>query len=340
MATLLRCPTFRTPPTLPSLTASSSFKPLKAGPIAVNFSKRASRLSLTMMSRRRCGFGVREMMFVARGASGEVTETEEEVKEVVEVEENANGGVDVGSVDGSPTVEEKVDGSSASPILTSLQQYKEAIRNKDDSIIAEIEAFFLSIVSEKNTLEKKVVSLSEELLVAKDRILRISADFDNFRKRTDKERLSLVSNAQGEVIENLLPVLDNFERAKAQIKLETEGEEKINNSYQSIYKQFTESLTAIGVVPVETIGKPFDPLLHEAIMQEDSTEFVEGVIIEEYRKGFKLGDRLLRPAMVKVSAGPGPSSPEVSETSAGADDGTEDAPENATEDDFEEQAAP
>ncbi|KAL9273983.1 GrpE-like protein [Drosera capensis] len=175
--------------------------------------------------------------------------------------ENADGGVDVGSVDGSPTVEEKVDGLSASPILTSLQQYKESIRNNDDSIIAEIETFFLSIESEKYTLEKKVVSLSEELLVAKDRILRISADFDNFRKRTDKERLSLVSNAQGEVIENLLPVLDNFERAKAQIKLETEGEEKINNSYQSIYKQFTEILTAIGVIPVETIGKPFDPLV-------------------------------------------------------------------------------
>lgn len=103
--------------------------------------------------------------------------------------------------------------------------------------------------------------LSAELSVERDRILRISADFENFRRRTDRERLSLVTNAQGEVVESLLPVLDNFERAKAQIKVETEGEEKINNSYQSIYKQFIEILDSLGVVPVETVGIPFDPLV-------------------------------------------------------------------------------
>ena len=102
---------------------------------------------------------------------------------------------------------------------------------------------------------------SQELSIEKDRILRISADFDNFRKRTERDRLSLVTNAQGEVVESLLPVLDNFERAKTQIKVETEGEEKINNSYQSIYKQFNEILTSLGVEPVETVGTPFDPLV-------------------------------------------------------------------------------
>ncbi|KAL5551734.1 hypothetical protein UlMin_001910 [Ulmus minor] len=127
-------------------------------------------------------------------------------------------------------------------------------------VMAEIESFLKSLEDEKAELEKKVVLLSEELLVERDRVLRISADFDNFRKRTDRERSSLVTNAQGEVVESLLSVLDNFERAKAQIKVETEGEEKINNSYQSIYKQFMEILTSLGVVPVETIGKPFDPL--------------------------------------------------------------------------------
>ena len=91
--------------------------------------------------------------------------------------------------------------------------------------------------------------------------LRISADFENFRKRTERERLSLVSNAQGELIENFLPVLDNFERAKSQLKLETEGEKKIDSSYQSIYKQFSEILNSVGVVPVETVGKEFDPMV-------------------------------------------------------------------------------
>ncbi|RVW20577.1 Protein GrpE [Vitis vinifera] len=229
----------------------------------------------------------------------------------------------------APNAEEE----PASGIIVALRSYKEALVSNDESKAAEIEAFIKFIEDEKIDLEKKVAALSEELSSDKERILRISADFDNFRKRTDRERLSLVTNAQGEVLENLLPVLDNFERAKAQIKVETEGEEKINNSYQSIYKQFVEILGSLGVTPVETIGNPFDPLVsfragskfslvldelsrmlyqfHEAIMREDSTEFEEDVIIQEFRKGFKLGDRLLRPSMVKVSAGPGPAKAEA-----------------------------
>lgn len=193
-----------------------------------------------------------------------------------------------------------------STITSTLQSYREALANGDKSTVSEVEAFLQSIEDEKNSLATKVAILSEELDTEKDRILRISADFDNFRKRTERERLSLMTNVQGEVVESLLPVLDNFERAKAQIKVETEGEEKINNSYQSIYKQFMEILSSLGVETVETVGTAFDPMLHEAIMRGDSAEFEEGIILEEFRKGFKLGERLLRPSMVKVSAGPGP----------------------------------
>ncbi|ONK81910.1 uncharacterized protein A4U43_C01F34180 [Asparagus officinalis] len=163
-----------------------------------------------------------------------------------------------------------------------------------------------SIEDEKNSLGNKVAVISDELSAERDRVLRISADFDNFRKRTERDRLSLMEKVQGEVVESLLPVLDNFERAKTQIKVETQGEEKINNSYQSINKQFHEILTSLGVEAVETVGTQFDPLLHEAIMREDSAEYEEGIIVQEFRKGFKLGERLLRPSMVKVSAGPGP----------------------------------
>lgn len=148
-----------------------------------------------------------------------------------------------------------------SAISTSLELYKEALANNDQSKVAEIEAFFQSIEDERNSLEDKVASLSEELATEKDRILRITADFDNFRKRTERERLSLMENVQGEVLESLLPVLDNFERAKAQIKLETEGEERINSSYQSIYKQYMDILTSLGVVAVETVGSAFDPMV-------------------------------------------------------------------------------
>ncbi|XP_073018402.1 uncharacterized protein [Primulina eburnea] len=225
----------------------------------------------------------------------------------LEFEGNIDGAIaDDASDEGDDTVEEP-----SSVVIASLNLYKEALANNDESKAAEVESFLKSIEDEKIDLERKVLTLFEELSTEKDRILRISADFDNFRKRTEKERLSLVKNAQGEVMESLLSVLDNFERAKAQIKIETEGEEKIVNSYQSIYKQFVEIMGSLGVVPVETVGKPFDPMLHEAIMREDSSEYEEDVIIEEFRKGFELGERLLRPAMVKVSAGPGPARPET-----------------------------
>ncbi|KAL2501457.1 Co-chaperone GrpE family protein [Forsythia ovata] len=144
------------------------------------------------------------------------------------------------------------------PDHSSIEFHDAVLANNDEVKVAEIELFLKSIEDEKIDLGRKVATLFEALSYEKARILRISADFDNFRKRTERERLTLVTNAQGEVVETLFSVLDNFERAKAQIKVETEGEEKIQNSYQSIYKQFVEILGSLGVVPMETVGKPFD----------------------------------------------------------------------------------
>ncbi|KAF2306823.1 hypothetical protein GH714_021724 [Hevea brasiliensis] len=259
----------------------------------------------------------------------ETAETQETIQEP-EIQDSSDG---ASQVEDSASSEEVADAKETPPsiFMASLQSCKEALASNDESKIAEIEAFLKSVEDEKIDLERKVASLTEELSIEKDRVLRISADFDNFRKRTERERLSLVTNAQGEVVESLLLVLDNFERAKSQIKFETEGEEKISNSYQSIYKQFVEILGSLGVVPVETIGNPFDPLLHEAIMREDSTEYEEGIILEEFRKGFKLGDKLLRPSMVKVSAGPGPAKPEEAGSSEGADTANETSEEDSKE---------
>ncbi|XP_022888002.1 uncharacterized protein LOC111403651 isoform X1 [Olea europaea var. sylvestris] len=261
--------------------------------------------------------------FLNFASDGEAVETQTETLEKdpaqeaepdIEGSSDGGGGVDAASESDSAVAEE-----SASAVKVSLNLYKEALANNDEVKVAEIELFLKSIEDEKIDLGRKVATLSEELSYEKARILRISADFDNFRKRTERERLNLVTNAQGEVVETLLSVLDNFERAKSQIKVEKEGEEKIHNSYQSIYKQFVEILGSLGVVPVETVGKPFDPMLHEAIMREDSTEFEDGIILEEYRKGFKLGERLLRPSMVKVSSGPGPAKSKTAEPSEEAE---------------------
>ncbi|KAK9023563.1 hypothetical protein V6N11_003780 [Hibiscus sabdariffa] len=196
----------------------------------------------------------------------------------------------------------KAPGDSLKAMIT---VYKAALLNGDGGIASEIENRIIILENEKDRLEKQVLELSAEITSGKEKYIRLQADFDNFRKRSEKERLTTRSDAQGEVIESLLPMVDSFEKAKQQVKPETEKEKKIDTSYQGIYKQFVEIMRSLQVAVVPTIGKPFDPSLHEAIAREESLEFKEGIIIQEFRRGFLLGGRLLRPAMVKVSSGPG-----------------------------------
>ncbi|XP_012492415.1 uncharacterized protein LOC105804368 [Gossypium raimondii] len=318
MATLIKTLPFKSPPPLTPPATTFSLNSSKPFHVCLKQrlppSSRPLRFSFTPSLRF-----LNLVPFASTGGETDTIHTQQQVQEP-QIEDSSD--VDVAAEDDTAADESSdVEETSSSGISSLLQSYKEALASNDESKVADIEALLKSIEDEKVDLEKKMASLSEELSTEKDRVLRIGADFDNFRKRTERERLSLVANAQGEVLENLLPVLDNFERAKAQIKVKTEGEEKINNSYQSIYKQFMEILGSLGVEPVDTVGNPFDPMLHEAIMQEDSTEFEEGIILQEFQKGFKLGDRLLRPAMVKVSAGPGPSKTEQGESSESADVG-------------------
>lgn len=154
----------------------------------------------------------------------------------------------------------KTSGGEKLPSLKAIfRVYKEALFNGDDRIVSEIENRISIIESEKNGLENKVLELSAEIASGKEKLIRLQADFDNFRKRSEKERLMTRSDAVGEVIENLLPMVDSFERAKQQIKLETDKEKKIDTSYQGIYKQFVEIMRSLQVSVVPTVGIPFDP---------------------------------------------------------------------------------
>ncbi|MGD1702789.1 nucleotide exchange factor GrpE [Dapis sp. BLCC M229] len=140
---------------------------------------------------------------------------------------------------------------------------------------------------------------------------RLGADFDNFRKRTEKEKEELDTQVKCSTIIEILPVIDNFERARSQIKPANDGEMTIHKSYQSVYKQMVESLKKLGVSPMRPEGQEFDPNLHEAVMREATTEHPEGTVIEEFVRGYILGDRVLRHAMVKVATAPEPTDSEV-----------------------------
>ncbi|CAD5314605.1 putative GrpE nucleotide exchange factor [Arabidopsis thaliana] len=199
---------------------------------------------------------------------------------------------------------EEANSKQQADVKTLIRSYKQALLNGDETSVTEIETMFCKIEKEKNKMDQKVLSLSMKIASEKEMKIRLQADFDNTRKKLDKDRLSTESNAKVQILKSLLPIIDSFEKAKLQVRVDTDKEKKIDTSYQGIYRQFVEVLRYLRVSVIATVGKPFDPLLHEAISREESEAVKAGIITEELNKGFVLGDRVLRPAKVKVSLGP------------------------------------
>lgn len=169
------------------------------------------------------------------------------------------------------------------------------------TFVDELKAELESLEQRAKSAEASATAFEDTLKSVKEQFVRLSADFDNFRKRTSTERDALKDSVKGDTIMAMLPLIDNFELAKSQLKLETDGEKKIDAAYQGLYKQMVELFRGLGLEAVSGAGSPFDPEVHEAIMREPSEDVPDGTVLEEFRKGFKLGERLLRPAMVKVS---------------------------------------
>ncbi|MFC4305559.1 nucleotide exchange factor GrpE [Cohnella boryungensis] len=148
--------------------------------------------------------------------------------------------------------------------------------------------------------DARLVELQRQAEDNQNRYLRAQADFDNFRRRTQKEKEELAQYASMKLITQLLPVLDNFERA-----LLTGGEAAEGDSFAKgvdmIYRQLTQVLDAEGLKRMEVVGQQFDPELHQAIMRVESDEHEEGTVIEAVQSGYVLKDKVIRPAMVKVS---------------------------------------
>jgi len=142
-------------------------------------------------------------------------------------------------------------------------------------------------------------TLQREKDALQDRLLRTAAEFDNYRKRMDRERRDLSEYAATDVLRELLPIVDNFERAlQAPATPETEA---LRKGIELIHKQMLDVLRKRGVKPIEALGADFDPNFHQAVIHEPSDTHREGEVMEELQRGYLIGERLLRPAMVKVA---------------------------------------
>ncbi len=155
-------------------------------------------------------------------------------------------------------------------------------------------------------LEQQLAALRAEHENLNGQYMRLAADFDNFRKRqardTDDLRVQIVCTTLSEI----LPVVDNFERARQQLDPQHEEAQALHRSYQGLYKQLVDVFKQLGVAPMRVEGEPFDPNLHEAVMREESHDHPEDVVVAELQRGYQLNGRVLRHALVKVSMGPGP----------------------------------
>lgn len=146
----------------------------------------------------------------------------------------------------------------------------------------------------------KIEELRSKLDATTDQMLRIAAEFENYKKRVQREQTELMKYAGENIIKDLIPILDNFERAINSAKSNSSSD-SLHQGIDLIYKQLTELLKQRGVSQIEAVGKKFDPNLHEAVLQVASNEYPENTVIAEFQKGYILNNRVVRPSIVSVS---------------------------------------
>lgn len=147
--------------------------------------------------------------------------------------------------------------------------------------------------------DKKQDALKEKVDELEDRVKRQMAEFDNFRKRTEKEKSAMFETGAKSVIEKILPIVDNFERGLASVPEEEKGK-PFPNGMEMIYKQLMQELEKMEVKPIPAVGEEFDPNFHNAVMQVESEEYESGVIAQEFQKGYTYRDSVVRHSMVGV----------------------------------------
>ena len=231
-----------------------------------------------------------------------------------------------------------IDDSSVEAQTRAIDQLESTIMSEtpdSESVVAEPVASEPKSAEKKSTPEQIIAALTQEVEVLqgklteedqqsgvlKKRCITLAAEFDNFRKRTEKEKRELEIQVRCRTISELLSVVDNFERARGQIQPANDGELGIHKSYQGVYKNLVDSLKRLGVAPMRPEGEPFDPQYHEAMLRECTNDYPEGTVIEQLVRGYLLGEQVLRHAMVKVAA-PTEKSPVIPAKSASTNNGS------------------
>jgi molecular chaperone GrpE len=197
------------------------------------------------------------------------------------------------------TLDPDVESFDLNPDASATDEEAEASTQSDDSTHQTTSS--QATIAELN---QSIESLKAQLEDRSTQYMRLAADFENFRKRTQKEKEDQEQQVKCSTVKELLPVVDNFERARTQLKPQTEAEMVIHKSYQGVYRQLVDAMKKLGVSAMSAEGQEFDPNLHEAVMREATDAYAEGAIMEELMRGYVLGDRVLRHAMVKVAAAP------------------------------------
>jgi molecular chaperone GrpE len=182
-------------------------------------------------------------------------------------------------------------------------------KNPPNEQVAELEQSMESKETEAAKVEREAGKLATEFEELRQTLLRRQADFDNYRKRIERERADDSKRTTARLIEALLPVLDNFEQALAAHR-EPEYA-SYQKGFELIYKQLVDNVTRLGAERIDPLGKPFDPHVHQAMDRTESSEYPDGTILQVFQPGYAFHGRVLRPAMVRVAVHPGGASKEA-----------------------------
>lgn|SRR5574344_59475 len=184
--------------------------------------------------------------------------------------------------------------SANNPFAEKNEEVNEDMNNEAQNINDEVQsADEVSIDNETGKLQEAYDNLNNQYI-------RLAADFENFRKRQAQERETLITYGAQDAMKKLIEVLDNFDRAKKSIE-ETEDVTQVKESFNVLYNQMFDNLSKLGLEVIKAQGEEFDPNYHEAVMQTPTSEHPENHVIMELQKGYKLGDKVLRPTLVNVA---------------------------------------